>query len=83
MHQPLQAWLMKSYLTPPTNNQSVLFLHPDSYSILAKDTFYISQIYPAAREVYSDINSLFFLPFPSFYTFLENKKLTFSHYESD
>ena len=79
--QPLQAWLTNSYLTPPTNNISILFVDLESYLIIDKDTFYLSKIYPAVQAVYSDASSVFVLPRNYFHSYIKDKTIVFSHYE--
>lgn len=79
--QPLQAWLKSSYLTPPTNNISILFVDLETYLIINKDIFYLSKIYPAVKAVYSDLSSVFVLPQNYFNSYIKDNTIVFSHYE--
>ena len=57
MPQPLKTWLIKSYLSEPVNNASLLIVNPDHYSLI-NNTYYLSKIYPIAKQIYPDIMSL-------------------------
>jgi len=67
--------LTKSYLTEPVNNFSILFVDEENIHIL-NTIFYLQKIYPAAREVYSDIQSLRLSSLP-LQSYLKDKVLSF------
>ena len=73
--QPLPTWLTKSYLTEPVNNTSILFVQ-EEYLHLLSNTYYLSKIYPLAKNMYSDINSLH-LSSLSFYDLIKDNKIQF------
>jgi len=76
----LKAWLQKSYLTPPQNSSSLLFVDEDTHSLINNNFYYLSQIYPLVSEVYSDTISLFILPFNDLLSYIRNDDLSFSHF---
>ena len=55
--QPLKTWLIKSYLSEPVNNSSLLIVDPEHYALI-NNTYYLSKIYPIAKQVYPEIISL-------------------------
>lgn len=79
MPQPLQTWLIKSYLTPTKNNSSLLLVQPD-YLPLINNTYYLSQIYPLARQVYSDLLSLH-VTASTLYDFIKDETILFEAFE--
>jgi hypothetical protein len=67
--------LTKSYLTEPVNNTSILFVQEEYLNFLS-NTYYLSKIYPLAKQMYSDIISLH-LSSLSFYDLIKDNKIQF------
>jgi len=68
-------------LTEPVNGSSVLFVDEEHSNILS-DPFYISKIYPLAKQVYPDILSLHIASI-AFHSLIENGTLIFDSIQVD
>jgi hypothetical protein len=67
--------LTRSYLTEPVNGSSALFVHIDYYPII-NTTYYLSLVYPLAKKMYPDMQSLHLSALP-FSDLIRTKVLSF------
>ena len=77
--QPLKTWLIPSLLTPPNNAVSVLFVDSSSLELVNTPSC-LRIIYPIAKSVYPEIQSLHLLS-SSLIFFIKNNIIEFHSIE--
>lgn len=77
--QPLKTWLIPSLLTPPNNLISVLFVEHSSLELVNTPKT-LSLIYPLAKQLYPEVQSLHLLS-SSLMFFMKNNTLEFHSIE--
>ena len=79
LSQPLQTWLMPSYLTSSNDSIVVLFVDPSSLDLVNIPSS-IALIYPLIKDIHPEIRSLHLLS-SSLIFFMKNNILEFHSIE--